>query len=125
MIGQKASLTGSMLGSMIIFNDPTYIIIAGIGAFVSAASAYHNHEKDKVRKIIIGLISGFSISLLSFMLLIHAGDSLLKNYLNVNTEMLPSFWFVLTIIIATEATTIMSGIKRKIRKLSGGENDNE
>jgi len=109
-----------MVGSMVIFQDPTYILIASIGAFVSAASAYGN--KQGMAKIVVGFVSGFIISLLSFMLLIHAGDSILNKYMDIDTSMLPSFWFVLTIIIATESTAILSAIKSKIRKLSGSDN---
>ena len=119
MIEQKAALTGTMLGSMVIFNDPTYILIASIGAFVSAASAYADKDNNKISKILIGFISGFIVSLLSFMLLIHAGDNLLNKYMDIDTSMLPSFWFVVTIIIATESTSILRAIQSKIRKLSG------
>ena len=129
--GQKSAVGGSMVfSSMVIFNDPAYIIIGLIGAMVSVGSEYYDlikmreEETDqcKVCRVSIGhnLFKAFLIGLLftmmSFMFFTQAGESLIKHVfgLSVATKLLPSFWMILTIYLSTKSIAIYNTFSKKM-----------
>jgi len=129
---EKGAFSSSLLSSMVIFQDPIYLIIATIGAFVSMGSAYYDFSKMKQKKeinhekctktlgteMLRAFTFGAIITVLSFMLFTRM-DKNGFNALNIPflNGMLPSFWFIITLIIATESVTIWVKIKAKITRL--------
>lgn len=119
---KKVAFGSSLLGAMVIFQDPAYFMIAGMGAFVSVGSAYY--DISKVRKLKASLnepcdidsklelgkaffVGGF-VSILSFMVFLQSGGEALTTVTGYSWfgKLLPSFWLVFTVAIATEAPTI-------------------
>lgn len=130
--GKKAAFGSALFSSMVIFNDPAYLIVAAVGGFVSMGMAYYDfimikekakqEERDCIHKLHLELSRAFALglifSLLSFTLLLSSGDNIVK-YLSNNklaTDTLPSVWMIITIIIATNA----NGMYLRIKKLLGG-----
>ena len=128
---KKAAFGGSsLLGGMIIFQDMSYIAIALMGAFVSVGSAYYDINKMKEKKkkknepcvintkneLLKAWGIGFLFSLLSFLLFLQVGGEVMKKMSGVDwfNDMLPSFWLVLTVALATEAPTMWDKAKTKL-----------
>ena len=134
---KKTAFSSSLLTSMVIFNDPAYIIIAGLGAFASMGSAWYdfvmekrrNEKKGKqfLKQMHLELTKAFLIgaifTVLSFMLFTQVGGEIMKNFINVDwfDKMLPSFWLIFTVALATESVNIWDWFKAK---LGGKLNDN-
>lgn len=129
---KKASTIPPIMSSMVIFNDPTYIVIGLIGAFVSMGSAYYDvvtlkKEKElngkkciKVIHIELGkaFVLGSIITLLSFMLFTGmTKDGYEELGIKWLDGMLPSFWFIVTLAISTESTTIWNWLKGKLQRI--------
>lgn len=132
---KKTALGASLLSSMVIFNDPAYVVIACLGAFTSMASAYYDVQTSKQTKeengeVCTGRLGlemfkafwiGAIFTLLSFMVFSQAGGEALKSMFNVDWfhKMLPSFWLLITIALSTESvyffTSIMSIFKKKAK----------
>lgn len=129
MATKKVAFGSSLLGGMVIFQDPAYFIIATMGAFVSMGSAYYDISKlrkikarkgEECDKNLIGELGkaffvGGIFSLLSFLIFLQAGGDAMKSVTGMNWfgKLLPSFWFVLTVALATEAPTIWDKLKAK------------
>jgi len=128
---KKALFGSSLLGSMVIFQDPAYILIACMGAFVSMGSAHYDFLKLKKAREAQGLkcektvwmelskafMVGSLFTLLSFMIFHQAGGEAMKSLTGLEwfDVMLPSFWLVLTVAFATEAVTIWDIVKGWIK----------
>ena len=128
---KKAAVSSSMLYSMVIFNDPVYAIIAILGAFISMSSAYYDFMNIKHKKEIEGekcvkllhielgkaFLIGLIITVLSFMLFTNmTQDGFGSLGIKWLDSMLPSFWFIFTLALSTEAVTIWDGILNKIKR---------
>lgn len=133
--GKKTALGASLLSSMVIFNDPAYIVIAGLGAFVSMASAFYDVQTSKETKKAKGeectaklglemgkaFLIGAIFTVLSFMVFNHAGGEAMKSFFNVDWfhKMLPSFWLLFTLALSTESvyffSSFMSLFKKKVK----------
>lgn len=131
--GKKATtvLGASLLYNMVIFNDPAYIVIAGLGAFVSMASVFYDVQTSKETKKANGeectarlglelgkaFLIGAIFTVLSFMIFHEAGGEALKTLFNVDWfhKMLPSFWLILTLALATESVYFFSRIMNLIK----------
>ena len=127
---KSTAATSSLLTSMVIFNDPAYIIIAGLGAFVSMGSAHYDFTMEKRRnekkgKVFLkqmhleltkAFIVGAIFTVLSFMLLVQVGGEVMKNFINVDwfDKMLPSFWLIFTVALSTESVNIWNWGKSKL-----------
>lgn len=132
MTVQKSIFSSSLLYSMVIFTDPAYILIAGMGAFVSMGSAHYDLvklrkaredsglkcEKSAFMELSKAFVTGAILTVLSFMLLHQAGGEAMESLTGVKwfDKMLPSFWLILTVAIATESVTIWDRIKEKIAR---------
>ena len=126
---KKVAFGSSLLGGMVIFQDPAYFFIAGIGAFVSMGSAYYDIKKIKDAKRRKGeectirtggelskaFFVGGVFSLLSFLIFLQAGGEAMKSATGMGwfSKLLPSFWFVFTIALATEAPMIWDKLRAK------------
>ena len=129
--GKKAAVGGSMMfSSMVIFNDPAYLIIGVIGACVSVASEYYDLKKLKrgaeqegetfvssipgnlVKAFIIGLL----FTLLSFLFMTQAGEALIKHIfgLGVVVKLLPCFWMIATLLLSTKSIAIYNKFSLKM-----------
>jgi len=127
---KKALFGSSLLGSMIVFQDPAYILIALMGAFVSMGSAHYDLIKLRKHRELQGLVCeknvfmeltkaftiGSIFTLLSFMIFHSAGGDAMKSLTGLSwfDSMLPSFWLVFTVALATEAVTIWDKVKNKL-----------
>ena len=125
---QKVVFSSALFGSMILFQDPAYIIVAIVGAFVSMGSAHYDmiklqNENDDYSKgitIFIELSKAFMIgllfSLLSFLLLLTSGESIVSKYVGKGliTASLPSIWMIATIFLATASVDIYGWVKNKL-----------
>jgi len=136
---KAASASGGFMSTMVLFTDPIYGILAFIGAFVSMGSAYydygilkkqHEHNNTECLKSLnLELVKAFFIgailSVSSFLLFIGGGNAILTYILgnNVAIELIPSFWFMLTIWLTTLAVPIWEYIthipSRLVDKLIG------
>lgn len=112
-ITKKVTLGASLLSTMVIFQDPTYVIIAGLGSFASMASAYYDYNRKECgecafhKELLKAFLIGSLFTLLSFMLLIHSHASIIEALeLDFLKNILPSFWLVLTIALATESVSL-------------------
>ncbi len=131
VVGKKSAVGGSMLfSSMVIFQDPTYIVIGLIGAFVSVGSEYYDLkklEKDtaiSVKKnglsipqhLVKAFVIGLLFTIMSFIFLMQVGESLIKHIfgLGVAVKLLPSFWMVGTIYLSTKSIAIYSAMSKKM-----------
>jgi hypothetical protein len=128
---KKTAFGSSLLSSMVIFTDPAYIIIAGLGAFVSMGSAYYDFDKarqtalandepfTKSKSMELGkaFVIGAIFTLLSFMLFHQVGMEFVADnpYYSWLSNLLPSFWLVVTVALATESVTIWDTAKGKIK----------
>lgn len=127
MMGQKSAMGGSaMFSTMVIFDDPAYIIIGLIGAMVSVGSEYYDLVKlrdkviakgeeckisihyDLVKAFIIGLL----FTMLSFMFFTQAGEALIKHVFGIGiaVKLLPSFWMLLTIYLSSKSIAIYNSL---------------
>lgn len=128
-------LGASLLYNMVIFNDPAYIVIACLGAFVSMASVFYDVQTSKetkkakgeecTAKLGLEMFKAFWVgaifTVLSFMIFHQAGGEALKSLFQVDWfhKMLPSFWLLLTLALATESvyffTKMMNIFKGKAK----------
>ena len=129
--GKRSAVGGSMLfSSMVVFQDPTYIVIGLIGALVSVGSEYYDLRKledlatknDEEFDASIGqslfraFVIGLLFTLLSFIFLTQAGESLIKHIfgLGVAVKLLPSFWMIGTIYLSTKSIAIYNKLSVKM-----------
>ncbi len=129
--GQKSAVGGSvMFSSMVIFDDPAYIIIGLIGAMVSVGSEYYDLSKMKQEaekenrecKISIGIdlvkafVIGLLFTVLAFLFFIQAGEALLKHAfgLSVVVKLLPSFYMLASIYLSSKSIAIYNALSRKM-----------
>jgi len=129
--GHKSAAGGSMLfSSMVIFNDPAYLIIGVIGALVSVGSEYYDlkrlqrkseHEGSVfIESIPMNLFKAFVIGLLftimSFLFLTQAGEAMIKHIfgLGVMVKLLPSFWMIGTVYLSTKSIAIYNKLSLKM-----------
>ena len=137
---KKTAAAPAIMSSMAIFNDPTYIIIGIIGAFVSMGSAYYDvtlmkkerelagKECTKVLHIELGkaFVLGSIVTILSFMLFTGiTKDGYQKLGISWLDNMMPSFWFIVTIAISTESTLIWNWFKKKLKGVLNGDTNRE
>jgi len=131
LLVKKSAFSGSVFYSMIIFTDPAYIIIATLGAFVSMGSAYYDYltlkkqregdgekcEKSLRLELAKAFLAGLIVTVLSFMLFHKAGGDIMQKVTGFTwfKEMLPSFWLILTIALATESVSIWDKAKAKLK----------
>ena len=133
-IVEKTAFGSSMLATMVVFNDPAYVIIASIGAFVSMGSAHYDLSilrrkrelenkkcyRQMFQELSKAFLMGFLVTLLSFLLLSQTiehgtvGDITGVKWLD---KMLPSFWMILTIAVSTEAVSIWDRVKQRVNKV--------
>lgn len=125
MATKKMAFGSSLLGSMVIFQDPAYFFVAGIGAFVSVGSAYYDITKVRKAKEAKGeeclidtklelgkaFFVGGIFSILSFMLFLQSGGEAMNSVTGAGWfgKLLPSFWLVFTVALSTEAPLIWDG----------------
>ena len=129
--GKKSAVGGSMLfSSMVVFNDPAYLIIGFIGALVSVGSEYYDlvklkretEQKDEVfissipHNLFKAFIIGLLFTILSFLFLTQAGEALIKHVfgLGVVIKLLPSFWMIGTIYLSTKSIAIYNKLSLKM-----------
>ncbi len=129
--GKKSAFGGSLLfSSMVIFEDPAYLIIGLIGAFFSVLSEYYDLVKIKREKkqqgqeciasIWQNLIKAFILGLLftigSFLILNQVGNELVKHYtgMTIIVKILPSFWMIFTLWMSTKSIAIYNKFSLKV-----------
>jgi hypothetical protein len=119
---KAASTSGGFMTTMVLFTDPIYLVLAFIGAFVSMGSAYYDYGIKKKEhevahtvclkvlnlELIRAFIIGAILSVSSFLLFIGGGNTLLNHFVDdkLAIELIPSFWFMLTIWLTTLAVPI-------------------
>lgn len=129
--GQKSAIGGSMMFStMVIFDDPAYIIIGLIGAMVSVGSEYYDLIKLKEKRakegeecmisighdLIKAFIIGLLFTMLSFMFFTQAGETLINHVfgLGIAVKLLPSFWMLLTIYLSSKSIAIYNSLSSRM-----------
>ena len=133
LLAKKSAFSGSLIYSMVIFQDPAYVIIATLGAFVSMGSAHYDYltlkkqregegekcEKSLYLELSKAFVTGMIVTILSFMLFHKAGGDIMQELTGFVwfKEMLPSFWLILTIALATESVAIWDKVKAKVKGL--------
>jgi len=128
---KKAVFSSTLFGSMIIFQDPAYIIIALIGAFVSMGSAHYDLSMLRKMKIKNGeqceknirlelskaFLIGLLFTMMSFLVFLNGGEKILNYYIgaDVLSDVLPSVWMILTLILATGSVSFYGYLQDKIK----------
>lgn len=129
--GQKSAVGGSvMFSSMVIFDDPAYIIIGLIGAFISVGSEYYDMYKLKeqaekenkecnisvVHDLIKAFVIGLIFTILAFLFFIQAGEALLKHAfgLSLMVKLLPSFYMLASIYLSSKSIAIYNAFFRRM-----------
>jgi len=127
----KAVFSSTLFGSMVIFQDPAYIIIALLSTFVSMGSTHYNYETKKIEvesegkvcqmSLYLELTKAFVISLplalLSILMFMNGGEHIINHY--VKWEMLkgvlPDVWMTLTILLGVVWIPMFSIIQNWLR----------
>lgn len=137
LASKKTAFGSSLLGSMVIFQDPAYFMIAGVGAFMSVGAAYYDITKirrvkeakgepceiDTKMELAKAFCVGGIFSLLSFMLFLQSGGEAMHSATGLDWfgKLLPSFWLVFTVALAAEAPLIWDGTWGKAKAWLKGE----
>jgi len=130
---KKAAVSSILFSSMVIFDDPAYIITASVGGFVSMTMAYYDFMNLKAQveasgkrcikrmhlELLRAFVVGLIFSLLSFTLMLSSGESIIAHFFDSDIVLgsLPSIWMVLTLIIAINS----DGIYMRVKNLIGGK----
>jgi len=132
----KTIMSSTLFGSMIIFNDPAYIIVALVGATLAMVSAYseiihknfHNEDNQEpialsvscvVTEMIKTFVIGLLISLLSFMFFIEYGDDIVLKHLSKDIARLaPSMWMGITLLLSSFSIFLYNKVVNMIKEWS-------
>jgi len=111
-----------MMRDMVLFNDPVYPFIAVLGVFFSIFSLIHElikrNEKRFIKWIngmILAILSGLLVTPIAFLILHSIGSHhLTKIYPNIDTSILNSLWWILSLLIATYSIKILKMISKAL-----------
>lgn len=129
---KQTALTGSyILSSMVVFNDPSYVIIGVIGAVVSTMSHHYDIQKEKALsliddtpfykttslEVVKAFLIGFLFTIAFFLFMNQVGESIIKHYIGIEiiSKLMPSFYMVLTLYLSTLSIGIYDKVSAKIR----------
>ena len=130
---KQTALSGSyILSSMVVFNDPSYIIIGIIGAIVSAMSHHYDIQKEKAlcvitntpftkipkAEVLKALIIGFLFTIAFFLFVNDAGEATIKHFIGIDivSKLLPSFYMVLTLYLSTLSIGIYDKVAGNVKQ---------